>query len=120
MKYCGEQGCRNLISSGRYCADHRRRRKRKRSNYRHSNKSFYNSGVWQRTRDYVYERDKGLCKRCGQFCHGRDAHVHHIIPIADDETLKLDPTNLKLLCRDCHMIEENEERSKDIPSYFDV
>lgn len=118
MKYCGEQGCRNLISSGRYCPDHRRRRKRKRSNYRHNNKSFYNSGVWKRTREYVYELRKGLCERCGRFVHGREAHVHHIVPITVDESLKLELTNLKLLCSECHVIEEHESEECSIPSYF--
>lgn len=119
MKYCGEQGCTNLINKGFYCPDHRRRRKRK-TKYKHSNKSFYNSGVWKRIRDYVYERDKGLCQECGIFCHGRNAHVHHIVPIAEDPSLKLELSNLKLLCRDCHMIEENKLKAKDIPSYFEV
>lgn len=117
MKYCAEQGCRTLITSGRYCDDHKRRRKRK-NKYKHSNKSFYNSSIWQRTRDFIYERDKGRCQRCGKFVFGRDAHVHHVIPISVDERLKLEPNNLKLLCKDCHMIEENELKEKNIPSYF--
>lgn len=123
MKYCAEQGCRNLISKGRYCSDHRRRpRKRKsRYKYQHKNKSFYNSAVWRRTREYIYERDKGCCQRCGKFVFGRDAHVHHIVPIQEDESMKLEPTNLKLLCKDCHMIEENEVKEvvePNYPSYF--
>lgn len=117
MKYCGEQGCRNLISSGRYCNDHRRRRKSN-NNYRHSNKSFYNSAVWKRLSDYVYERDKGLCQRCGRFTHGRDAHRHHIIPVAEAPELKLDPNNVELLCNKCHVIVENEMRQKSVPEYF--
>src|SRR5690625_4682368 len=118
MKYCGEQGCKNLISTGFYCPDHRRRRKRKRSNYRHSNKSFYNSGVWKRTREYVYELRKGLCERCGRFVHGREAHVHHIIIIAVNYAFQLVLTNLRLLCPECHVIEENEMKENEVPSYF--
>lgn len=119
MKYCGEQGCRNLISKGFYCAEHRRRRRRT-NNYQHDNKSLYNSAAWKRISDYVYERDKGLCQRCGKFVYGRNAHRHHIVPVADNPKLKLDPDNIKLLCAKCHAVEEQELRAKDIPSYFEV
>ena len=117
MKYCGEQGCTTLISSGFYCPDHRRRRKRK-NNYRHSNKSFYNSAVWKRLTAYIYERDKGLCQRCGKFVHGRDAHSHHVIPVREAPHLKLEPTNIILLCNNCHVIVENELRQESVPEYF--
>lgn len=120
MKYCGEQGCTILISKGKYCEDHRRRSKLPKKKYKHDNKSLYNSAVWKRTSDYVYERDKGCCQRCGKFVFGRDAHRHHIIPVAVDPSLKLDPDNIKLLCGKCHVIEENEEEENKIPSYFEV
>ena len=117
MKYCGEQGCTNLIAKGFYCLDHRRRRK-KTKRYKHDNKSLYNSAVWKRLTSYVYERDKGCCQRCGKFVHGRDAHNHHIIPVADAPHLKLEPSNIKLLCSKCHVIEEQELRDKSVPDYF--
>lgn len=118
MKYCGEQGCATLVSTGRYCLDHRRRRRKPRKTYKHNNKSFYNSAVWKRTREYVYELRKGLCERCGRFVHGREAHVHHIVPIAVNYALRLVLTNLKLLCNDCHVIEELELRDNEIKNYF--
>lgn len=118
MKYCGEQGCRNLINTGRYCQEHRRRR-RKNNTYKHNNKSLYNSAAWKRVSDYVYERDGGCCQRCGKFVYGRDAHRHHIVPVAADPSLKLEPDNIKLLCSKCHVIEENELKQEVIPSYFE-
>lgn len=117
MKYCGEQGCTTLIDKGRYCIDHRRRRKRT-NNYRHNNKSLYNSAAWKRVSSYVYERDNGCCQRCKKFVFGRDAHRHHIIPVAVDPSLRLDPDNIKLLCSKCHVIEENEVEPCSIPKYF--
>lgn len=117
MKYCGEQGCKTLIAKGRYCEDHRRRSKRK-NNYKHNNKSLYNSAVWKRLVEYVYERDKGCCQRCGKFVHGRDAHSHHIIPVVKAPHLRLSPDNIKLLCSKCHVIEEREIEERNIPSYF--
>lgn len=119
MKYCGEQGCRNLISKGRYCLDHRRRRKQS-NNYRHQNKSLYNSAAWKSVAAYVYERAKGCCERCGKFVFGRDAHRHHIIPVRKAPQLKLDPNNIKLLCPKCHVIEENEGKTTGSASYFEV
>lgn len=116
MKYCAEQGCRKLISSGRYCDDHKRRRKKKawHSNY----KSFYNSTAWKDLRSFIYQRDRGLCQRCGKFVFGKDAHCHHIIPISEAPELKLHPDNIKLLCPECHVIEEEKIRDKNMPKYF--
>ncbi|MCJ7840519.1 HNH endonuclease [Lederbergia sp. NSJ-179] len=118
MKYCGEQGCNNLISKGFYCTQHRRRRKR--SKFNHKNKSFYNSSAWKQVSDYVYERDGGCCQRCGKFVFGRQAHRHHIISVVKAPHLKLDPDNIKLLCEICHPIEEKESEECSIPKYFEV
>ena len=52
------------------------------------------------------------CQRCGRFVFGRSAHVHHVIPIKEDSTLKLEENNLRLLCPVCHTIEENEDKPK--------
>lgn len=117
MKYCAEQGCKTLIAKGRYCPDHRRRRKRK-NNYKHDNKSLYNSAVWKRLTSFVYEDREGKCERCGKFVFGKDAHNHHIIPVREAPHLKLNPDNIKLLCGKCHVIEEQELNEKKIPDYF--
>lgn len=121
MKYCDFNGCNNKISKGYYCDEHKRKRKKKQSNsiYHHANKTFYNSDKWKAMRSFIYERERGMCQRCKSFVFGRNAHVHHVIPIKDDNTLALEPNNLRLLCRDCHMIEENEEKKKIVfASYF--
>lgn len=106
MKYCGEQGCTTLISSGRYCADHKRRYK-KRVVYS-KNKSFYNTQAWKDLKAFCYQRDKGCCQRCGRFVFGKRAHAHHIVPIQINPSLKLDPDNIMLLCNKCHPIVEEE------------
>lgn len=107
MKYCREQGCTTLISSGGYCEQHKRRQ-RKRTSWQSKNKSFYNSQAWKDLRDYVYERDGGCCNRCGKFIHGRKAHVHHVVPVRVNPKLKLDQLNVILLCNVCHPIVEDE------------
>ncbi|MED2754589.1 HNH endonuclease signature motif containing protein, partial [Bacillus thuringiensis] len=85
----------------------------------HENKPFYRTDAWKYVRSKVYERGKGCCQRCGRFVFGRSAHVHHVIPIKEDPTLKLEENNLRLLCPVCHTIEENEDKPKKVfPSYF--
>jgi 5-methylcytosine-specific restriction enzyme A len=113
MKYCGEQGCKSLISSGRYCADHKRKKKEK--VVYSKNKSFYRTQAWQGLRSFVYERDKGCCQRCGKFVFGKLAHAHHIVPVQIKPSLKLDADNVTLLCNKCHPIVEEETMEKYFP-----
>lgn len=110
MKYCAEQGCKTLISKGRYCENHRRRKKEK--PVYSVNKSFYRTQAWKDLVADVYERDKGCCQRCGKFVFGRKAHAHHIVPIQINPKLKLDPDNIMLLCNKCHPIVEAETMEK--------
>lgn len=110
MRYCAEQGCKTLISSGRYCEDHKRRKKEK--PVYSKNKSFYHSQAWHDLRAYVYQRDKGCCVRCGRFVFGKRAHAHHIIPINVRPDLKLDPDNVVIVCDVCHPILEQEANEK--------
>lgn len=121
MKYCSFDGCTKKIESGTYCDDHQSRRKSKvkKDIYHHDNKPFYRSQAWKDMRDFVYQREGGCCQRCGRFVFGRQAHIHHIVPIKDNGALKLDPNNLMLLCSKCHPIVENETDEKKVfPSYF--
>ncbi|WP_018664608.1 HNH endonuclease [Heyndrickxia acidiproducens] len=127
MRYCNFNGCHNKITSGYYCDEHKRSAKsarakqKKRSIYHHENKPFYNSDEWKYMRSIIYQREHGYCQRCGRFVFGRQAHVHHIIEIKKDPTLKLEPNNLMLLCPKCHAEEENKDKNKKqnvFPSYF--
>ncbi|HHL0974705.1 TPA: HNH endonuclease [Bacillus cereus] len=123
MKYCDFNGCHYKISKGRYCGAHKRSKPRKKQDkknvYHHENKRFYRTDEWKFARSQVYEREKGCCERCGGFVFGRRAHVHHIIPIRQDETLKLEINNLMLLCPKCHVEEENAGKPRTVfPSYF--
>ncbi|WP_285015539.1 HNH endonuclease [Lactococcus garvieae] len=121
MKYCDFNGCDNKINQGKYCEEHVRskRQRKKKDIYHHENKPFYRTKEWKAMRQFIYENNKGCCQRCGRFVHGRQAHVHHIIPIKQDKLLKLEPNNLMLLCPKCHVIEENEDKDKKVfPNYF--
>lgn len=113
MKYCAEQGCRTLINSGRYCENHRRRKRKK--TFYSKNRSFYRTQAWKDLKAFVYQRDKGCCVRCGKFVFGKLAHHHHIIPISVRPDLKLDPENVVTCCAQCHPILETESNEKYKP-----
>lgn len=76
---------------------------------------FYKSKKWQKTRAYVWSRDKGLCQRCKKngIIRAGDT-VHHIIAISpetiSDESIALNPENLETLCRDCHAAVHRREK----------
>lgn len=108
MKYCSEQGCRQLIDKGRYCDKHRRKKR----NVGASNKPFYSTQAWRDLKADCYQRDKGRCTRCNKFVFGKKAQHHHIIPINVRPDLKLDPGNVTTLCPTCHMIVEHETKPK--------
>lgn len=78
MKYCDFNGCYHKISKGRYCAEHKRNKPRKKTDkkniYHHENKPFYRTNAWKYVRSQVFEREKGCCERCGRFVFGRRAH----------------------------------------------
>ena len=68
---------------------------------------FYKSKAWQKVRDKVWKRDKGLCQECLKNGIIREGDtVHHIVPINQanigDESVTLNMDNLETVCRDCH------------------
>ena len=68
-------------------------------------KDFYLSTAWRRMRQYIFERDMGLCVKCGspgEIVH----HKTHLTPAnINDISIALGEDNLELLCRECHAIE---------------
>lgn len=96
-----------------------RKRKKTKSIYHHANKEFYRSRGWKSMRQFVYERERGCCQVCGKFVFGKQAQVHHIVPVAKNPLLKLEPKNLMLVCPKCHVKVENDNKPKKVfPSYF--
>lgn len=74
-------------------------------------KAFYKSREWQEVRELIRKRDRYLCKHCGQY----GEEVHHIIHLTPeniwDEKITLNPSNLELLCRECHKKEHKRDRA---------
>jgi 5-methylcytosine-specific restriction endonuclease McrA len=54
------------------------------------------------------------CEKAGRFTLARD--VHHIVPIEQDPTRRMDVTNLMAVCRACHQRLDREARGN--PSYL--
>jgi hypothetical protein len=64
----------------------------------------YASADWKSATKIVWRRDRGTCQRCGKKGYRRGAklfHIHHVRPFAIVEA-RTDPSNLILLCNDCH------------------
>lgn len=74
----------------------------------HKNKQakekFRSTQAWQNTRDSIVFRDMGVCQVCVQAGRYNRANleVHHIVPLAEDYSLRLERTNLITLCAAHH------------------
>lgn len=97
--------------------------------------AFYNTKPWKVACVAVYARTNGFCERCGTDSRKvkrtpRQFHIHHIVSFAV-EALRAEPSNLALLCRDCHFWVHSRanvdrvflraaEREASVPSLFDM
>lgn len=62
--------------------------------------AFYSSLGWKNVLRFIWGRDKGVCKRCGD--KKQNIHIHHIISFAHKKT-RVDRNNLITFCQDCHL-----------------
>ena len=65
-----------------------------------ANKKLRASPEYQAWRTAVFERDQYTCIGCGQ--HGGRLHADHIKPFAEYPELRLDVSNGRTLCEECH------------------
>ena len=103
------------------------------SKYKKSTKQnkFRSSYIWQEKRDEIRERDMNLCQVCIRDKYNTDymynyesLEVHHIIPIEEDYSRRLDSYNLITLCNMHHRMAEEgiitrEELQKIVAEYYD-
>lgn len=74
---------------------------------------FRSSSLWQAKREEIARRDLYLCRVClSEGRLSRDISVHHIIPLAEDYSRRLDNDNLISLCSYHH---EQAERAAISP-----
>lgn len=82
-------------------------------------KEFYQSAAWKRTRAYIFQRDFGLCVRCGapgDVVH----HKEYLTPSnINDADVTLSEDNLETLCRQCHALEHQGAQEVDTTLAFD-
>lgn len=70
---------------------------------------FRNTYIWQKKREEIKERDLYLCVACrDENINGKikynfdDLEVHHIVPLKEDYSLRLENDNLITLCNNHH------------------
>ena len=82
---------------------------------------FRNTKAWQRKRDYIKDRDRGLCQVCMRKLYNTikqynytNIEVHHIIPLREDYELRMEEDNLISLCKYHHELAERGDIPRDV------
>lgn len=77
--------------------------------------SFYATEEWKETVKHVWARDNATCQRCGKDHNvNRNEgafHIHHIVSFMVRD-LRSDPSNLVLLCKECHRFVHSRENTE--------
>lgn len=106
-KYCGRMHDISYICPKRPKREWRKNRQTK--------DKFRSTQVWQNTRNAIVFRDMNSCQIClkeGRYIH-HGLEVHHITPLAEDYSLRLDRNNLITLCTMHHKRADAGEISAD-------
>lgn len=82
--------------------------------------SFRKTNKWTEKSKSIRKRDKYLCKVClsGKYDTNykytyKELEVHHIVPIEEDYSMRLDSNNLITLCRMHHEMAEKGQISRE-------
>lgn len=116
MRYKSCAYCGRMHPTGHECERKpKRREKRTDTNAVH----IRNSSRWQRTREYIKQRDKDLCQLCLRGYPGtrrrveyEHLSVHHIVALEEDIDKAFDHDNLITLCDVHHETAESGAISK--------
>ncbi len=117
---CKHPGCSALVRGARYCAAHKpapvgsfadpSRGSRHERGY---------GSEWDKRRERILVRDKGLCQEClrqgivtAVGHRPYTAYCDHIIPKAEGGTD--DDDNLQTLCRTCHKAKTDDEKARGV------
>lgn len=83
---------------------------------------FRSSQAWKDKREQVRQRDRFMCRWCLHKAEGkkltseavnyRSLQVHHITPLDEDYSLRLEDSNLITLCPLCHELAERGDISR--------
>jgi|GEM_PF-607710 len=92
---CAFPGCASMQP----CPIHGKRRHTRSVRFGESNTKERGYGWdWQKLRTILIG-ERPVCERCGQ---SPTKELHHIVPIADAPHLRLEPANIRALCKKCH------------------
>lgn len=58
--------------------------------------------LWLPLKQFVFQRDGGICQKCNAPVEYIKSHCHHVLELSEHGTNH--PSNLKTLCVDCHKI----------------
>ena len=77
-------------------------------------RKFRNSKAWRSKAEEIKERDKFLCQIClkNNIFNYKDLSVHHIQPVAENQALRLENSNLITLCDAHHKACESGQISR--------
>ena len=111
-KYCG------IVPEDHVCPQRQKHFKKYRKDKPQD--KFRNTAAWQKKREYIKRRDRYLCQVCitglydtlNQLTY-QDLEVHHIVPIEEGYSKRLDEDNLITLCSYHHKMAENGEISRE-------
>lgn len=111
LRPCNEIGCSQLTRD-RYCESHMHKQTERHKEYDKLTRfnaeneqymSFYHTKEWRTLRAAIKNRDRGLCLECKSKSKMKSMDVvDHIVPIREDWSKRLDPTNCQSLCHSCH------------------
>jgi 5-methylcytosine-specific restriction endonuclease McrA len=73
-------------------------------------RAFYNSRAWRALRYGVLRKYGGRCQACGRTAgDGVVICVDHVKSVRNNWELRLDPSNLQILCSDCNLAKASED-----------
>lgn len=78
-------------------------------------RKFRNSAEWKAKTAEIRQRDKQLCKICmiNNIFNYKNLSIHHITPLQEDWSKRLDNSNLITVCDVCHKLCESGKISRE-------
>ncbi len=115
--YCGRVHDKKYKCSAQLKQEEKRKKRKKHGSEQNT---FRGKNVWRNKSWEIRERDCFVCQSClhgltakGKSINSDNLSVHHIIPLEEDDSFKLDNDWLITLCDDCHELAEKGEISRE-------
>ena len=107
--YCIKQDCKGQINVEKCHVCEFKEYKKQKSIKKVSKKRIF---VSKETYSKVFTRDSGRCQLCGAY---QNLHAHHILYRSQRKDLIDEPTNIIMLCENCHrLVHSNKKKYQPI------